>query len=90
MTAETISSAATKGDYEHEIQNELVEQITTRAIKLTLGAGLLAMVAITLPQTMRAQDLLLDNFATGAVRMEGTTAVTSTTQTGTGIFGGTG
>jgi hypothetical protein len=68
----------------------VVEQIATRAIKLTLGAGLLAMVAITLPQTMRAQDLLLDNFATGAVRMEGTTAVTSATQTGTGIFGGTG
>jgi hypothetical protein len=31
----------------------VVEQIATRAIKLTLGAGLLAMVAITLPQTMR-------------------------------------
>jgi hypothetical protein len=64
-------------------------QTATRAAKLTLGAGLLAMVATTVtPRTMRAQGLSLDNFETGAVKMEGTTAITSTTQTGTGIYGG--
>jgi hypothetical protein len=88
MTAETISSAATKEITKMKFEMNVVVQMATRAVKLTLVAGLLAMVAVTLPQTMRAQNLLLDNFATGAVRMEGTTAVTSTTQTGTGIFGG--
>jgi hypothetical protein len=71
-----------------QFKMNVVAQMATQAVKLTLGTGLLAMVATTLPQTMRAQSLLLDNFATGAVRMEGTTTVTSTTQTGTGIYGG--
>src|ERR1700733_1050946 len=71
-----------------KLKMNVVAQIAAQAAELRLGAGLLAMMAITLPLTMRAQDLSLDNFATGAVKMEGTTTVTSTTQTGTGIFGG--
>src|ERR1022692_4499994 len=60
----------------------------TRVAHLSLGAGLLALVAMAwIPQTMQAQNLILDNFATGGGKVAATTGVQTVTQTGTGIYG---
>jgi hypothetical protein len=61
----------------------------TRVANVALSAGLLALVGLALtPLTMRAQDLSLDNFATGAGKISATTGTHTATQTGDGIVGG--
>lgn len=60
----------------------------TRVAHLARWAGMLAMAALALmPQTMRAQNLILDNFATGAGKVAALTGIKTVTQTGTGIIG---
>jgi hypothetical protein len=89
MTAERSPRPQGEKIVKKIFKTKVFAQTAARAAKLTLGAGLLATVAITLtPQTTLAQGLSIDNFATGAVKMEGTTTVTSAPQTGTGILGG--
>jgi len=61
----------------------------TRVAHFATGASLLAAVAMALmPQTMQAQNLIIDNFATGGGKVAATTGVQTVTQTGTGIYGG--
>jgi hypothetical protein len=61
----------------------------TRVANVALNAGLLALVGLALtPRTLRAQDLSLDNFATGAGKISATTGTHEATQTGSGIIGG--
>jgi hypothetical protein len=60
-----------------------------RVAHLSLGAVSLAAVAMAwMPQTMQAQNLILDNFETGGGKVAATTGVQTVTQTGTGIYGG--
>ncbi len=61
----------------------------TRVAHFATGASLLAAVAMALMlQTMQAQNLIIDNFATGGGKVAATTGVQTVTQTGTGIYGG--
>jgi hypothetical protein len=60
-----------------------------RVANLALGAGLFALVTLTLtPQAAHAQDLSLDNFATGAGKIEAKTGTHQATQNGHGIVVG--
>jgi hypothetical protein len=61
----------------------------TRVAHLSLGAVSLAAVALALmPQTMRAQPLILDNFQTGAGKVVATSGTQTVIQNGSGIIGG--
>lgn len=69
-------------------------QRATRVVRLATGAGLLAAVAMALiPQTMRAQEgsdpWVLDDFSTGAGKVEATSGEHTVNQTGADIIGGT-
>jgi len=58
--------------------------------RLSLGAVSLATVAMAwMPQTMRAQNLVLDNFQTGAGKVQAVSGSQGVNQTGAGIVGGT-
>lgn len=60
----------------------------TRVAGRALMAGLLALASLAVTtQTAKAQ-LVVDNFATGKVKMEGKTTISYANQTGTGILGG--
>ena len=66
----------------------------TRAVHLATGAGLLAALAMAcMPQTMRAQEgsdpWVLDDFSTGAGKLEATSGEHTLNQTGADIIGGT-
>jgi hypothetical protein len=63
----------------------------TRVVGRALSASLLALVSLALtPRTMQAQDLVLDNFATGPGQVNAVAPGTySASQTGSGIVGGT-
>lgn len=62
----------------------------TRVAGLAFSTGLLAVATLALTtRTIKAQDLSLDTFATGAGKIEAITGIHTATQTGTGIVGGT-